>query len=98
MEMHMMTTEDKVLVYTDVTKIEVENIGNPEAGEETFFRKFRFVTNFGNVIELLCFAYEKKKLGLHRVKKLKPVKKPKPCEWQVYTGSISDESEEQESD
>jgi hypothetical protein len=97
MQFHIQTDKDKVLVLAEVAKIEVEDILSPEAGHDLYFRRVRFVTSFGEAIEVLCNAYNARELRLHRVKKLKPVK-PKPCEWQVYTGDISDESEEQKSE
>jgi hypothetical protein len=97
MQFHMQTDKDKVLVLAEVAKIEVEDILVPEAGDDHYFRRVRFVTSYGEAIEVLCDAYNLKELRLHRVKKLTPVK-PKPCEWLVYRGDTSDESEEQESD
>ena len=70
---------------------------SPSQGDDLYFRRVRFVTSYGEAIEVLCDAYNQKELRFNRVKQLKAVK-PKPCEWQVYTGNTSDESEEQESD
>ncbi len=97
MQFHIQTDKDKVLVLAEVAKIEVEDVLVPEVGDDLYFRRVRFITSFGEVIEVLCDAYNQHQLRLNRVKKLKPVK-PRPCEWQVYTGDTSDESEEQESE
>jgi hypothetical protein len=101
MQFHISTQKDTVIVHADVTKIEVEDIVSPgeDDPDEHYFRTIRFVGNDGEAIEVFCSAYDNKNaLRLHRVKQLTPVKKPKPCEWLVYTGDTSDESEEQGSD
>jgi hypothetical protein len=98
-----MTDKDKVTVYADVAKIEVEDIvaSDEEEPAESYFRTIRFVTSYGEAIEVFCKAYDSKNaLRLHRVKELKPVKKPKLETWlepKVYTGTIAEEME-QESD
>jgi hypothetical protein len=94
MQFHIQTDKDKVLVLAEVAKIEVEDILTPEVGDELYFRRVRFVTSYGEAIEVLCNAYNQQELRLHRVKKLKPVK-PKPCEWQVYTGTVSEDTEQE---
>jgi hypothetical protein len=98
MQFRISTEKDIVTVHADVTRIEVEDIVSPGA-DEHYFRTIRFVGNSGEAIEVFCSAYDNKNvLTLHRVKKLTPVKTPKPCNWLVYTGNTSDENEEQESD
>jgi hypothetical protein len=100
MQFHIQTDKDKVLVLAEVAKIEVEDILTPEVGSELYFRRVRFVTSYGEAIEVLCNAYNARELRLHRVKKLRPVKKPKGDNWlepQVYTGDTSEDTE-QESD
>jgi hypothetical protein len=97
MQFHMQTDKDKVLVLAEVAKIEVEDILTPEAGSELYFRRVRFVTTFGEAIEVLCDAYNQKELRLHRVKKLRPVKKPKGDNWltpEVYTGDPGEDTEQ----
>jgi hypothetical protein len=94
MQFHIQTEKDKVLVLAEVAKIEVETILIPKEGDDLYFRRVRFVTSYGEVIEVLCDAYNKNQLRLHRVKKLKPVKKPKLDNWltpRVYTGSLDGE-------
>ena len=62
--------------------------------------RIRFVTSSDEAIEVLCKAYNAMELHLHRVKELKPVKKPKLDNWlepKVYTGTVGEETE-QESD
>ena len=103
MQFEIMTDTDKVTVYADVTKIEVEDIVASDEDEpvESYFRTIRFVTSAGEAIEVFCKAYgSKNALRLHRVKELKPVKKPKLDDWlepEVYTGT-TDEDTEQKSD
>jgi hypothetical protein len=100
MQFHIQTEKDKVLVLAEVAKIEVADILTPEVGDELYFRKVRFVTSSGEAIEVLCKAYNPQELRLHRVKKLKPVKKPKGDNWlepEVYTGDVSEDTA-QESD
>jgi hypothetical protein len=91
MQFHMQTDKERVIVLAEVAKIEVEDVLTPEVGDELYFRRVRFVTTFGEAIEVLCDAYNPQELRLHRVKRLQPIK-PKPCQWQVS------ESGEQESD
>jgi hypothetical protein len=98
MQLHLQTEKDKVLVVAEMAKIEVEDMLVPETGSELYFRRIRFVTSGGEAIEVLCKAYNATEVRLHRVKELKPVKKPKLDNWlkpEVYTGTIA---EEQESD
>jgi hypothetical protein len=80
MQFHIQTDKDKVTVLAEVAKIEVEDILSPEDSDLSF-RRIRFVTSFGEAIEVLCDAYNPKELRLHRVKELKPVKKPKLADW-----------------
>jgi hypothetical protein len=98
MQFHMQTDKERVIVLAEVAKIEVEDILSPDAGDELYFRSVRFVTRFGEAIEVLCDAYNQHQLRLHRGKKLKPVKQPNLDNWlspEVYTGTVD---EEQESD
>ncbi len=103
MQFHIMTDKDKVTVYADIAKIEVADIVPSDAEEpaESYFRTIRFVTSAGEAIEVFCKAYDSKNiLRLHRVKELKPVKKPKQDNWlepKVYIGTTG-ENTEQESD
>jgi hypothetical protein len=101
MQFQISTDKDIVTVHADVTRIEVEDIVSPGADDpdEHYFRTIRFVNSSGEAIEVFCSAYDNKNvLRLHQVKKLTPVKKRKACDWLVYTGDTSDESEEQKSD
>jgi hypothetical protein len=94
MQFHMQTEKEKVLVVAEVAKIEVEDMLSPEEGEELYFRRVRFVTSGGEAIEVLCKAYNAAEVRLHRVKELKPVKKPKLDDWlkpEVYTGIVDEE-------
>ena len=100
MQLHIQTEKEKVVVVAEVAKIEVADMLAPDAGSELFFRSIRFVTSSGEAIEVLCKAYNAQELRLHRVKVLKPVKKPKLDDWlepEVYTGT-TDEDTEQKSD
>ena len=84
MQFQIMTEKDKVTVYADVTKIEVEDIvaSDEEEPVESYFRTIRFVTDAGEAIEVFCNASDNKNtLRLHRVKELKPVKKPQRETW-----------------
>ena len=81
MQLHLQTEKDKVLVVAEVAKIEVEDLLAPEAESELYFRRIRFVTSSDEAIEVLCKAYNAPELRLHRVKELKPVKKPKLENW-----------------
>jgi hypothetical protein len=97
MQFQIRTGKDTVTVYADVTKIEVEDIVGPDEDDldEHYFRTIRFVGYYGESIEVFCSVHDNKNvLRLHRVKKLKPVKKPKEVNWltpTVYKGSIDDE-------
>ena len=91
MQFHILTDKDSVTVYSAVTKIEVEDIVSPGAGDpsEHYFRTIRFVSYSGEAIEVFCDTFDDKNaLRLHRVKELKPVTKPKVRDWllqpQVY--------------
>jgi hypothetical protein len=88
MQFHIRTDKDIVSVYADVTKIEVEDIVEPDEDEpdEHYFRRIRFVGYYGESIEVFCSGFDNKNvLRLHRVKKLKPVKKPKEVDWLTPT-------------
>jgi hypothetical protein len=97
MQFHILTDKDSVTVYAAVTKIEVEDIVSPGAGDpsEHYFRTIRFVTYEGEAIEVFCsVSDDKNALRLHRVKKLKPVKKPKEKDWlepEVYKGNVTED-------
>jgi hypothetical protein len=103
MQFHMQTNKDKVTVSADVTKIEVADIvaSDEEEPVESYFRTIRFVTSGGEAIEVFGKAFDNKNtLRLHRIKELKPVKKPKQEIWlepEVYTGTTGEDTE-QESD
>jgi hypothetical protein len=94
MQFRISTTTDSITVHADVTRIEVADIVRPDEDdpEEHYFRTIRFVGYHGESIEVFCSVYDNKDiLKLHRVKKLKPVKKPKKkdVDWltpKVYTG------------
>jgi hypothetical protein len=77
MQFHISTEKDIVTVHAEVVKIEVEDMLTPDEGSELYFRTIRFVTSGGEAITVLCKAYNATELRLHRVKALKPVKKPK---------------------
>jgi hypothetical protein len=98
MQLHLQTEKDRVLVIAEVAKIEVADIVSPEDADEAFFRTIRFVTSSGQSIEVLCKAFDDKQaLTLHRVKKLKPVKKPKGANWlepEVYTGTVGEDTKQ----
>jgi hypothetical protein len=81
MQLHMQTEKEKVVVLAEVAKIEVEAVLSPEAGDDLYFRRIRFVTSCGEGIEMVCDAYNKNQLRIHRVKELEPVKKPKLDNW-----------------
>jgi hypothetical protein len=96
MQLHLQTEKDKILVVAEVAKIEVEDMLSPDEGSKLYFRSIRFVTNGGEAIEVLCKAYNATEVRLHRVKELKPVKKPKLDDWlepKVYTGDVSEDTE-----
>jgi hypothetical protein len=101
MQFQISTDKDTVTVHADVVKIEVEDIIGPDEDDidEQYFRTIRFVSYSGESIEVFCDTFDDKNaLRLHRVKELKPVKKPKLDNWlepEVYTGTVD---EEQESD
>jgi hypothetical protein len=99
MQFQIRTDKDKILVYADVVRIEVEDIVEPDEDDpdEHYFRTIRFVGYRGESIEVFCDAFDNKNvLTLHRVKKLKPVEKPKEVDWlepKLYTGNADDEDE-----
>jgi hypothetical protein len=84
MQFQIMTDKDKVTVYADVTKIEVEDIvaSDEEEPVVSYCRTIRFVTCDGEAIEVFCNAFDSKNtLRLHRVKELKPGEKPQLDNW-----------------
>ena len=84
MHVHIETEKNKILIDAAVTKIEVEDIvtTGEDDPDEHYFRTIRFVTYNGEAIEVFCKGFEDKNaLRLHRVKELKPVKKPKHDTW-----------------
>jgi hypothetical protein len=84
MQFQIMTDKDTVTVYADVARIEVEDIvGTGEDDPvERYFRTIRFVGYRGESIEVFCDAFDNKNaLRLHRVRELKPVKKPEERDW-----------------
>jgi hypothetical protein len=81
MQLHIQTEKDKVVVVAETVKIEVEDMLAPDEGSELYFRTIRFVTSGGEAITVLCKAYNAMELRLHRVKELKPVKKPNLDTW-----------------
>ena len=86
MQFHISTEKDTVTVYADVTRIEVEDIVSlgEDDPDEHYFRTIRFIGYRGESIEVFCDAFDNKNaLRLHRVKELKPVKKPKVRDWQL---------------
>src|ERR671923_2994367 len=95
MQFQIRTEKDTVTVYADVARIEVEDIVSPSEDDpdEHYFRTIRFVSYSGEAIEVFCDTFDDKNaLRLHRVKELKPVKKPKDRDWllepEVYKPSI----------
>jgi hypothetical protein len=96
MQFHIQTEKDTVTILAEVAKIEVADIRSPEDTDRSF-RRIRFVTSYGQAIEVLCDAYNANELRLHRVKKLKPVKQPKLETWlepEVYTGDVGADTEQ----
>lgn len=84
MQFQISTEKDIVTAHADVTRIEVEDIVGPNEDnpDEHYFRTIRFVGYSGESIEVFCSVYDNKDvLRLHRVKELKPVKKPKERDW-----------------
>jgi hypothetical protein len=95
MQFHIRTETDKVIVCAEVTKIEIEDIGSPDVDD--FFCRIIRITGFdGEAIEVFCESPDAKRLGFHRVKKLKPVRNiPRYDIWltpRVYTGSLDGEN------
>jgi hypothetical protein len=78
MQFEIMTDTDKVTVYADVTKIEVEDIVASDEDEpvESYCRTIRFAGYNGEAIEVFCTAFEEKVLWVNRVRELKPVATP----------------------
>jgi hypothetical protein len=97
MKFDIRTEKDTVTVYADVAKIEVEDIVGPgeDDPDDHYFRTIRFVGSRGESIEVFCSVFDNKNaLRLHRVKELKPVKKPKEVDWlepQIYTGNVDED-------
>jgi hypothetical protein len=83
MQFHISTDENNVTVHADVVKIEVEAIIGPSEDDidDTCYRTVRFITSFGDVIEVFCNALNVKALTLHSVKPAKAVKKLKKGGW-----------------
>jgi hypothetical protein len=84
MQFQISTDRDTVTVHAHVARIEVEDIVPPDEDdpEEHYFRTIRFVSYSGEAIEVFCDTFDDKNaLRLHRVKELKPVKKPKVRDW-----------------
>jgi hypothetical protein len=67
MQFQIMTDKDKVTVYADVTKIEVEDVVGPgeDSLAESYTRTIRFTDPNGEVIEVFCTAFEEKALWLN---------------------------------
>jgi hypothetical protein len=90
MQFQIRTNSDTVTVYADVTRIEVEDIVSPGEDDpgEHYFRTIRFVGYRGESIEVFCSVFDNKNaLRLHRIKELKPVKKPREVDWLTATVS-----------
>jgi hypothetical protein len=86
MQFHISTDDkDTVTVHADETKIEVEDTIRPEDEDERSFRTIRFVTHFGQAIEVFCTADNENQLTVHRVKKLQPVPKQESDDWLIPT-------------
>ena len=80
MQLRIATDKDTFVVHAYVSKIEIEDIVS--MGDEHYFRAIRFITYDGEAIEVSCnVSDDKNALRLHRVKELKPVKKPKVRDW-----------------
>ena len=95
MQFQISTDKDTVTVHAHVARIEVEDIVSPSEDDpdEHYFRTIRFIGYGGESIEVFCSTFDNKNaLRLHRVKELKPVKKPKVRDWllepEVYKPSI----------
>jgi hypothetical protein len=98
MQFHIRTETHKVIVSAEVTSIEVEDISSPDVDD--FFCRVIRITGFdGEAIEVFCESPTAKRLGFHRVKKLKPVKHvPRHEVWlkpEIYTGDISEDTEQE---
>jgi hypothetical protein len=67
MQFQIMTQQDKVTVYADVTKIVVEDIVKPseDAVDEIYYRTIRFVGSDGEAIEVFCSSSEEEDLAVH---------------------------------
>jgi hypothetical protein len=100
MHFHMQTDKDKVIVSAEVTNIEIEDVSSPD-GNDFFCRVIRITGFAGEALEVVCKSPSAKRVGCHRVKKLKPVKHvPRYEVWlkpEIYTGDVSEDTE-QESD
>jgi hypothetical protein len=98
MQIHMQTDQDQVNVSAEVTNIEVEDMSNPDVDD--FFCQAIRITGFaGEAIEIVCKSPSAKRVGCHRVKKLKPVNHVLRYEvWlkpEIYTGDVSEDTEQQ---
>jgi hypothetical protein len=98
MQFQIMTDKDKVMVYADVIKIEVEDVVGPgeDSLTESYSRTIRFTSHHGEAIEVFCTAFEEKALWLNRVRELKPVEKPEEVDWlepKLYKGNVDDEDQ-----
>jgi hypothetical protein len=95
MQFHVQTDKDKVIVSAEVTNIEIEDISSPDV-DDFFCRVIRITGFAGEAIEVFCESPQAKRLGFHRVKKLKLVKHvPRYEVWlkpEVYTGDIGEDT------
>jgi hypothetical protein len=98
MQFHIQTDKDKVIISAEVTNIEVEDISRPDV-DDFFCRVIRITGFAGEALEVFCESPTAKRLGCHRVKKLKPVKHvPRNEVWlkpEIYTGDISEDTEQE---
>ena len=67
MQFQIMTHQDKVTVYADVTNIVVEDIVKPseDAVDEIYYRTIRSVGSDGEAIEVFCSSSEEAALAVH---------------------------------
>jgi hypothetical protein len=67
MQFQIITQQDKVTVYADVTNIVVEDSVKPseDAIDEIYYRTIRFVDSDGEAIEVFCTATKEEDLALH---------------------------------
>jgi hypothetical protein len=89
--------ENKISLPLDVVGIEVTRPTRKESGPyESFYRTIRFRLFGGVVLDVFCSGAIEKYIKLRSVKKLHPVKKPKPITWlgpKVYKGMSKEEKE-----